>query len=340
MIKDKIRGSLIGSAIGDGFGYPTEFMDLNQIKEKWGKQGLVEPIGDIIKVTDDTQMAISVAKSIMRSYKSNSLNKELFESTLIEEFITWLNDKENNRAPGMTCINSCEKLEKGMNWEEATAKNSKGCGANMRVLPIGLLKFKNKKITNSEISKWSQYQSVITHGHQTALVASELTAITVVKILEGIHPNELVDDLINYCKSQLGMYHADYLKNIWQRPGIISKEDFINRGWEDCLLVLQRVKSGLLNQDKIEDPCDTTGEGWIAEEAFGTALLCFLMYPNDSKKVLIRAVNTRGDSDSLACIAGAFVGAYNGIDSFPEDWVNRIEYKKELNEYLDFLERG
>ena len=78
MIKDKIRGSLIGSAIGDGFGYPTEFMDLQRIKEKWGEQGLVEPIGDIIKVTDDTQMAISVTKSLMGSYETNSLNKELY----------------------------------------------------------------------------------------------------------------------------------------------------------------------------------------------------------------------------------------------------------------------
>ena len=336
-MEDKIKGSLIGSAIGDGFGYPTEFLKVNEIKAKWGENGLTEPIGEVIKVTDDTQMAISVSKALMKSYEQNAINKKTFEKELIDEFILWLNDDENNRAPGMTCLTSCENLEKGIPWQEATSKNSKGCGANMRVTPIGLLKFKGQGFTNGKIAQIAQFQSVVTHAHPTALIASELTAITIIKIIEGVEPINLVDELLEYADNQKGKYYEDWLTNTWERPGVISQVDFINRGWNDCIKILENVKKAEKAHDKLIDPCDLTGEGWIAEEAFGTALLCFLLYPEDTVKTLIRAVNTKGDSDSIACIAGSFAGARNGLKSIPIDWVNRIEYRKELDEYLDFI---
>lgn len=40
--KDKIRGSLIGGAIGDALGYPIEFMSLAAIRDKYGKGGITE----------------------------------------------------------------------------------------------------------------------------------------------------------------------------------------------------------------------------------------------------------------------------------------------------------
>ena len=336
-MRDQIKGCLIASAIGDGFGYPTEFLKVDEIKSKWGDKGLTEPIGEVIKVTDDTQMAISVSKAVMKSYQQNDIDKTVFEEELVNEFVLWLNDEENNRAPGMTCLTSCENLEKGMPWQEATAHNSKGCGANMRVTPIGLLKFKGQNFTNEKIAKIAQFQSAITHAHPTALVASELTAITIIKIIEGVKPMRLIDELLKYANNQKGKYYEDWLSNIWERPGMSNEIHFINRGWNDCIQVLKNVKRGVRENNKLTDPCEITGEGWIAEESFGTALLCFLLFPDDTVKTLIRAVNTKGDSDSIACIAGAFAGAKNGLKSIPKDWVKRIEYRKELEEYLKFI---
>ena len=40
MIRERIRGSLLGGAIGDALGYPVEFMDRNSILEKFGKKVL------------------------------------------------------------------------------------------------------------------------------------------------------------------------------------------------------------------------------------------------------------------------------------------------------------
>lgn len=37
---DKIRGALIGGAIGDALGYPVEFMTLDMIVDKYGEHGI------------------------------------------------------------------------------------------------------------------------------------------------------------------------------------------------------------------------------------------------------------------------------------------------------------
>ena len=336
-MKNKISGSLIGSAIGDGYGCPTEFMRYSDIIAKWGEKGLTKPLGDIIQVTDDTQMALAVAQALMKSWEETTINPQKLEENLINEFVIWLNAPENNRAPGITCLGSCEKLEKGLPWLEASNRGSKGCGANMRVIPVALLKFKNPGIADTDIAQWAQFQAAITHSHPTALVATDLTAMTIVRIIEGVPPDDLIENLLAYCDQRENIYHESYLKSIWERAGVYEPKEYIQRGWEECQIILNRVKQILENQKEIEDPCEHTGEGWVAEEAFATALLCFLKNPHDSREALRLAANSSGDSDSIACLAGGFAGALNGIGSFPNDWISRIEYSAELNEFIDFI---
>jgi ADP-ribosylglycohydrolase len=55
--------------------------------------------------------------------------------------------------------------------------------------------------------------------------------------------------------------------------------------------------------------------------------------------VVRRAAVTSGDSDSIACLAGAFAGAHLGLDAWPEDWIERIEYRDGLDRLGVFLDR-
>ena len=68
----------------------------------------------------------------------------------------------------------------------------------------------------------------------------------------------------------------------------------------------------------------------MAEEALATALLCAVRHADDPVAALARGATTAGDSDSIAALAGAFVGAADGMTAWPADWANRIEYADQL----------
>ena len=327
--KTKIAGAVFGMAIGDGLGYPAEFLKRKEIQAKLLENGFLHPNDDFIEVTDDTQMALAVAKAL---YHCKDMESASLETSLRKYFVEWLNDPANNRAPGMTCLASCERLEKGLPWLEATDKSSKGCGANMRVLPVGFY-----NLTEEMIPEVAQFQAAITHGHPTALVASELTAITVYKLLHDTTPDQLLSDLLAYAEGQQANYYKDYLQQLWDRPPFRTPQEFIQLGWEECIEKLKAVQKGLSEVDESIDPCAIGGAGWTAEESFATALYCFLLNPEDPDKVLHNAICTSGDSDSIACLAGGFVGAYLGLEALPKDRVQNVEYQQELWEVVKWL---
>ena len=321
-------GCLFGLALGDALAAPTEFIrDTVQIEARFGKGGPQKPEtrnGRPARVTDDTQMALAVGEALARCVPPYEV--EAVEGPLREAFIAWLISPDNTRAPGMTCMKACRNLMDGLPWTKATQAASKGCGANMRVAPVGLL----PQIDDTKRACLSQFQAALTHGHPTGLAASDLTAQTVAWLRMGETPNTILPRLQDYAVQQRKTYHAAYLGDLWREAGKTSGEAFIRQGWNDCLAILSRIESAVNRGDRDTDPCLATGEGWVAEEAFATGLLCFLLFPNEPVAALRRASVTSGDSDSLACLAGAFAGAYHGISAWPADWVATIEYRARL----------
>ncbi|CAM5528688.1 hypothetical protein SGLAM104S_00959 [Streptomyces glaucescens] len=77
------------------------------------------------------------------------------------------------------------------------------------------------------------------------------------------------------------------------------------------------------------DPCLATGAGWIAEEALATGLLCFLLFVDEPLTALARPAAS-GDSDSIACLAGAFAGAHHGADVYGRRPGRTASYRDEL----------
>ncbi|MEO3975452.1 ADP-ribosylglycohydrolase family protein [Streptomyces sp. CAU 1734] len=324
--KQAATGSLIGLALGDALGFPTEFNDVPQILTKsgpWRRMELPRPAF----VTDDTQMTLAVGRAIRTAMDRGVLAADRLLPPLRAEFTAWLHDPENNRAPGDTCLAACRLLDnERLPWQDASRMRSKGCGANMRVAPVGLV----PGLSGEQRAGAAQLQAALTHGHPTALAASDLTARAVFLLATGTEPLGLVGRLRSYAYENRTRYPERWLGNLWRYSGDQSPEAYMARGWNECLEILDRLTGALRSANPETDPCETTGDGWIAEEALATALQCFLLFPEDPVTALRRAACTRGDSDSIACLTGAFAGAHLGAGAWPKEWSERIEYRSDL----------
>jgi len=150
---------------------------------------------------------------------------------------------------------------------------------------------------------------ICTHGHQAADAACIAAAYLVKLALDGVSPGEMI----------LSLFPVTAGISVEFDRAILKVEKCL--GWDDEEKALKYL-----------------GEGWVGEEAVALALYCFLRYPNYYSKTVIRAANTNGDSDSIACIAGSISGAYLGIDAIPSDWVDRIEKSVYLADLAKRLE--
>ncbi|MGY0022965.1 ADP-ribosylglycohydrolase family protein [Streptomyces sp. cg35] len=328
MTKRPATGSLLGLALGDALGFPTEFDDVPAILAKCGPWREMElPGPPVAHITDDTQMALAVSRGLRTAMGRGPLDPQRFERPLREEFVDWYQSPDNNRAPGNTCLRACNLLKaEDRAWQDASQPRSKGCGANMRVTPLGLV----PGLSDEQRAGAAQLQAGLTHGHPTALAASDLTAHAVRLLAEGAEPTGLVGLLRSYAYENRETYHERWLGDLWTRGGAATPEAFAAAGWDECLDVLDRLRDALASPSPETDPCLATGAGWIAEEALATALQCFLLFVDEPVLALRRAACTSGDSDSIAALAGAFAGAHLGADAWPAKWVERIEHRDEL----------
>jgi ADP-ribosylglycohydrolase len=335
----RASGCLFGLAIGDALGAPVEFRSLEEMVEAFPPAGPLEPGADsegVIRVTDDTQMALAVGEALTDALDTAGSELMIWTPTLLESllrrhFLRWVHSPDNDRAPGMTCLSACYRLERGLPWYEASIHSSKGCGATMRVAPVGLLQPERDGLSAETRAALAQFQAALTHGHPTALAAADLTAYAIAELVAGAEPLTLPERLRTYALQQRTYYHDVWLDRLWELNMVFtSPSDFIAHGWDECLAVLERLETALRRADRQSDPCLATGGGWIAEEALATSLLCFLLFVDDPLAALRRAALTSGDSDTLACLTGAFAGAYHGLAAWPTAWIERLEYRERL----------
>jgi ADP-ribosylglycohydrolase len=311
VLVDRVAGAILGLAIGDALGYPHEFRSVAQVRREIGPDGITgflrlkdprfsrpfivgtdHPPGTF---TDDTQMSIAVAEALIAHGHDD---RETLMQDMGRRFVDWYFADDNDRSPGAATGTACEALRDGAHWRDSGVKDSKGCGANMRVAPIGLF-FDDLDV----VADVARDCARITHGHPCGVEGAAAAALCVALALRGQAPADIHAAVWPHIAGR----GAAALETLWQRL-----PDVIERPPGEVLVELKQNPDGL-------------GESWVAEEAIASALYCVWRHPDDFRACVLEAVNTDGDSDSIACIAGGIVGARLGLSRLPADLVADVE---------------
>ena len=108
----------------------------------------------------------------------------------------------------------------------------------------------------------------------------------------------------------------------------------------ECKQLVPYLKRAVETARLKERGCDAfikLGEGWVAEEALAIGLWSSLLNSTDTCQALLDAVNHSGDSDSTGAIAGYIVGAANGVESIPKEWLEHLELRDLIEEQVNDL---
>lgn len=303
-----LKNILIGVALGDSWGNPNEFQSLRNLISKEQPHGPDMP--DKLVVTDDTQMTLYLARALERSW-----NKSIPEvkKHIINGFLDYRIDPDNDRAPGVTVMGSLRNLTTARDWTAATDRYSDGSGTVMRTSPCAFL----------PEGRWAgvaAFAAALTHGTANAIAAAILqTAIircALQRKLQG-------DDLLGWAQRLAVESVENGLQDVgeWLDGLNVNLEE----GFQELVRLLRFAK-GVLPR-LAADPWNINSDpsvqfangGWRGHYTLVIALLAIDMFPGDPMQALRRVVVTDGDSDTIAAVAGALLGAlYPGV--FTKEW--------------------
>ncbi|MFI5767103.1 ADP-ribosylglycohydrolase family protein [Streptomyces sp. NPDC051658] len=344
----RVRGCLLGGAIGDALGNPVEFLSLAGIRRahgEYGVQGLLpDEEGVVGRVTDDTQMTLFTAEGLIRAHsraisKGGGTEDGGAEARIVRNaYLRWL-DTQNHpapparggdnpvrtgwlrqqpwlyarRAPGNACLTG---LATG-HVPEPTGRlgepgpvntGSKGCGTVMRSAPFGLVG--EDAEAGFRLAYWC---AQITHGHPTGAYAAGALAAIVAHLLEG--------------DSTAG--------------AVLRAMELLRRhpGHEETTAALRAAVDLAAGGAPTGEKVETLGAGWVAEEALAIAVYCALVLPGVDQvaRSLLLSVNHSGDSDSTGAICGNLLGARHGDVHLPPSWLVSTEGRAVITEVADDL---
>lgn len=301
-VKERILACLKGIATGDAVGKQTETLSPEGVL-RWypdgvrgfeGSPGTHIPryVGNakrewrIGETTDDTEATIAVARAILQDgdVRHASVGRELLKC-------------KKSVHPG---VKSLWEFHQAGDPARVTQRHD-GCGAAIRVAPVGIL-YRSDRL--EEIVAAAREASISTHGGALAIAAAAATAAAVSAAIDGASPLEVIGIAQRAAaqaeRQQSGSADATFAEAVrtihadlhqWSE---LHPEEVAARYFPEGPLTIVPLAIAL---------------GTVTESAEAAVLL---------------ATNIGGDSDSVASIAGAIVGA-RYPETVNDEWYAVVE---------------
>lgn len=358
----KVAGALMGGAIADALGWPTEFA---KRPEDLDRVGLTYPLNDFRPwhkrtggrfftridnvqpgdYSDDTQLTLSVARSLR---PDGTVDNEYFAKM---ELRYWLGYARGAGATITAAAKSAARVRSDPRWNYFTFTRGRhnldyrGAGANgaaMRIAPIALANLHDPDVMIREI--WRN--AIVTHGHPRAI----LGALVYGEALRRLVTDEALD-LSSYVAGLrhfvAGLQPAsdDPDREYWLSRWNEAQQTPFERLWSEHaaeMLSFLEIASGSRTR-----PLDATyrllGCFEPATKGSGTAsvaaaIAVFLRHGANFRSLTLGAANMLGtDTDTIGSMAASLGGAWLGYTDIPERWATLMADYTYLNRVAELV---
>jgi len=306
---NRIKGCLLGHAVGDALGAPVEFFSLAKIKEKYGEKGIEEyDVWDGFKpgsYTDDTQLSIATAKGCLSAQfnlmREGEARSQEFMYKRYMEWLGSLKDPFRVRHPGYTCMNVLQSGERGS--IENPVNDSTEASGLFRTAPVGLA-----FPPGMAFREGADY-AALTHGHPSAYFSAGFLSELIAQIIEG----KSLQDAVELSIEQLIAFDRH----------------------KELLQYLEVAMELFINQEPVKESIPKIGEGVTAAEVLAISIFCSLKHADEFPKGVRVAVNQSGASTSTGLVTGAILGTLLGFEAIPDIWSSRVENSQEISEIAE-----
>jgi ADP-ribosyl-[dinitrogen reductase] hydrolase len=310
--RDRVRGMLLGLAVGDALGNTSEGMSPAERRDIFGRQ-YGDRHGDLRDYlpnrreddqavglpSDDTQLAFWTVESLLR--------KRCLDPVDLAHTFT-RQDRIYGIGSTVTAFLMAYRFG-GKRWFEA-GRPSAGNGALMRIAPVIL-----PHIRNMTAGLWRDTvaATALTHRDEAAVAASvgfvgllaECLAVPV-----GTVPAAgwWAETFLKYARAvETGVQYGCRVANDRFRGSLCDRVE-----WS----VLPAIASGI----SVAKAADAWFSGAYLLETLPCVLLILARHGGEPEDAVARAVNDTWDNDTTAAIVGAAIGALHGEDALPARW--------------------
>ncbi|MCL2591999.1 MAG: ADP-ribosylglycohydrolase family protein [Defluviitaleaceae bacterium] len=304
-----IKSVLFGTSTGDAIGVPVEFksreyLKNHPVKDMTGYGTYNQPPGTF---SDDSSLTFCLAEALTHDFDL---------SLISENFLKWKQEAYWTAANrvfdiGIATNKAINNLKNNIRPELAGGINEddNGNGSLMRISP---LVFYIYKMPISERYSIIKKVSSITHGHIRSIISCFYYLEFMISILTEKNLFKIYDNL--------KITISEFLKEL--------SIDQVEIGFFDRLLKYNIYE---LSEDQIES-------GGYVIETLEASIWC-LLTTNNYKEAVLKAVNLGSDTDTTGCVIGAIAGLYYGYNNIPEDWINKIKRKKDIENLAERLSK-
>jgi ADP-ribosylglycohydrolase len=301
-MKEKFRGIVLGSAIGDAIGKSFEDLDIYQVEEFYRDlpiTSFVEPhpsspafFQRANEPSDETIVSRLLIESILESNKLDIYN-------YFDKLKAWAFDETTHRYPDPFILKAIYNLSNNIT-EGLKFSSVEGI---LRVIATSMLHFENEAVSEEA----AKLVTMLTHRSDEALDGAILFNSFLVKSIKNDESLETLENRIELLKELKSRVESFYTKKM-----LDTLIDALEEGYSKEKAIL------------------SIGNGNFVLESLGLSLYYFLVegieYPFDA---FVSAINSYwefgGDTDAIGFITGALLGAYHGYEFLPEDLIQNLE---------------